>query len=291
MKAVASMVTTGGILADIGTDHAYVPIALVQRQKIKGAIAMDINEGPLARAQEHIRAARQEEYIQTRLSDGAEALLPNEADSILIAGMGGELILHILTEGESVCSTAKELILQPQSEIHKVREYLRQHQTYRKATPTQSILTITSNVVYGKKTGTTPDGRPGGTPFAPGANPMNGRDTKGAVAALASVAKLPFQHAHDGISYTFAVSPATLGKERDIQINNLVSLLDGYFTPDGGQHLNVNVFDRDLLLDAMEHPEKYPQLTIRVSGYAVNFVKLTREQQLDVISRTINSSL
>ena len=288
---MASMVTTGGILADIGTDHAYVPIALVQRQKIKGAIAMDINEGPLARAQEHIRAARLEEYIQTRLSDGAEALLPNEADSILIAGMGGELILHILTEGESVCSTAKELILQPQSEIHKVREYLRQHQTYRKATPTQSILTITSNVVYGKKTGTTPDGRPGGTPFAPGANPMNGRDTKGAVAALASVAKLPFQHAHDGISYTFAVSPATLGKERDIQINNLVSLLDGYFTPDGGQHLNVNVFDRDLLLDAMEHPEKYPQLTIRVSGYAVNFVKLTREQQLDVISRTVNSSL
>ena len=125
---MASMVTTGGILADIGTDHAYVPIALVQRQKIKGAIAMDINEGPLARAQEHIRAARLEEYIQTRLSDGAEALLPNEADSILIAGMGGELILHILTEGESVCSTAKELILQPQSEIHKVREYLRQHQ-------------------------------------------------------------------------------------------------------------------------------------------------------------------
>ena len=173
----------------------------------------------------------------------------------------------------------------------KFMDYLRQHETYRNAVPTQSILTITSNVVYGKKTGTTPDGRRGGTPFAPGANPMNGRDVKGAVAALSSVAKLPFHHAHDGISYTFAISPATLGKERGIQVDNLVSLLDGYFTPDGGQHLNVNVFDRDLLVDAMEHPEKYPQLTIRVSGYAVNFVKLTREQQLDVLSRTINHSL
>ena len=173
----------------------------------------------------------------------------------------------------------------------KFMNYLRQHETYRNAVATQSILTITSNEVYGKKTGTTPDGRQGGTPFAPGANPMNGRDVKGAVAALASVAKLPFHHAHDGISYTFAISPATLGKERDIQVSNLVGLLDGYFTPDGGQHLNVNVFDKDLLVDAMEHPEKYPQLTIRVSGYAVNFVKLTREQQLDVISRTINHSL
>ncbi|MBQ4622100.1 MAG: formate C-acetyltransferase [Bacteroidaceae bacterium] len=170
-------------------------------------------------------------------------------------------------------------------------EYLRQHETYRHAVPTQSVLTITSNVVYGKNTGATPDGRPAGAPFAPGANPMNGRDIKGAVAALSSVAKLPFQHAHDGISYTFAVSPATLGKSRDVQVANLVGLLNGYFTPDGGQHLNVNVFDRELLEDAMEHPEKYPQLTIRVSGYAVNFVKLTREQQLDVISRTINHAL
>ncbi len=173
----------------------------------------------------------------------------------------------------------------------KFMEYMRQHETYRHAVPTQSVLTITSNVVYGKNTGATPDGRHAGTPFAPGANPMNGRDAKGAVAALSSVAKLPFQHSHDGISYTFAISPGTLGKENDTQVTNLVGLLDGYFTPDGGHHLNVNVFDRELLVDAMEHPEKYPQLTIRVSGYAVNFVKLTREQQLDVLSRTINHSL
>jgi len=173
----------------------------------------------------------------------------------------------------------------------KFMEFMRQHETYRHAVPTQSVLTITSNVVYGKKTGATPDGRSAGVPFAPGANPMNGRDTKGAVAALASVAKLPFQHAHDGISYTFAISPSTLGKDNDSKISNLVNLMDGYFTPDGGHHLNVNVFDRQLLVDAMEHPEKYPQLTIRVSGYAVNFVKLTREQQLDVLSRTINHSL
>lgn len=173
----------------------------------------------------------------------------------------------------------------------KFMEFMRQHETYRHAIPTQSVLTITSNVVYGKKTGATPDGRPAGVPFAPGANPMNGRDVKGAVAALASVAKLPFQHAHDGISYTFAISPSTLGKDKETKINNLVNLMDGYFTPDGGHHLNVNVFDRELLVDAMEHPEKYPQLTIRVSGYAVNFVKLTREQQLDVLSRTINHSL
>lgn len=173
----------------------------------------------------------------------------------------------------------------------KFMDYLRQHETYRNATPTQSVLTITSNVVYGKKTGSTPDGRQGGTPFAPGANPMNGRDRKGAVAALASVAKLPFEHAHDGISYTFAITPSTLGKRPDDRVSNLVSLLEGYFTPTGGQHLNVNVFDRALLEDAMAYPEKYPQLTIRVSGYAVNFVKLTREQQLDVLSRTINEQL
>ncbi|WP_410207899.1 formate C-acetyltransferase [Fusobacterium sp.] len=173
----------------------------------------------------------------------------------------------------------------------KFMDYLRSHETYRNSRPTQSILTITSNVVYGKKTGNTPDGRRAGTPFSPGANPMNGRDTRGAIASLSSVAKLPFQHAHDGISYTFAISPGALGKTMDTKIENLVSMMDGYFTPQGGQHLNVNVFDKALLEDAMENPEKYPQLTIRVSGYAVNFVRLTREQQLDVLSRTVNSRI
>ena len=173
----------------------------------------------------------------------------------------------------------------------KFMNYLRTHETYRHSRATQSILTITSNVVYGKKTGNTPDGRRAGAPFSPGANPMNGRDTRGAIASLASVAKLPFHHANDGISYTFAIAPNTLGKTAEDRIENLVSMMDGYFTPQGGQHLNVNVFNRELLEDAMENPEKYPQLTIRVSGYAVNFVRLTREQQLDVLSRTINSKM
>ena len=175
--------------------------------------------------------------------------------------------------------------------MEKFMNYIRTHETYRNSKATQSILTITSNVVYGKKTGTTPCGRPAGTPFSPGANPMNGRDTRGAVAALASVAKLPFHHAEDGISYTFAITPGALGKSREERVENLVGLMDGYFTADGGQHLNVNVFDKALLEDAMANPEKYPQLTIRVSGYAVNFVRLTKEQQLDVISRTINGNM
>nr|WP_314993361.1 formate C-acetyltransferase [uncultured Treponema sp.] len=173
----------------------------------------------------------------------------------------------------------------------KFMNYLRRHETYRHAKATQSVLTITSNVVYGKKTGATPCGRCACEPFSPGANPMNGRDTNGAIASLSSVAKLPFEDIGDGISYTFAIAPNALGKETSNRVDNLTYLLKGYFTPEGGQHLNVNVFDRALLEDAMENPEKYPQLTIRVSGYAVNFIKLTREQQLDVLSRTINQSM
>lgn len=166
---------------------------------------------------------------------------------------------------------------------------IRKHKMYKNAIPTQSVLTITSNVVYGKKTGNTPDGRRAGEPFGPGANPMHGRDTRGAVASLSSVSKLPFEHANDGISYTFAITPNTLGKNIDEKKNNLVGLMDGYFMQTG-QHLNINVFDRNLLIDAMDHPENYPQLTIRVSGYAVNFIKLTKEQQLDVINRTITTT-
>ena len=167
---------------------------------------------------------------------------------------------------------------------------LKKQPTYRNSVPTMSILTITSNVVYGKYTGNTPDGRKAGAPFGPGANPLHGRDQNGALAVLNTIAKLPYKYSEDGISYTFAITPNTLGKNMDEKVKNLIALLDGYFVQ-LSHHINVNVFNRDLLLDAMDHPEKYPQLTIRVSGYAVKFTKLTREQQLDVINRTIHERI
>ena len=179
---------------------------------------------------------------------------------------------------DSVDIFAKEI-------THEFLTELKKHKTYRGAEHTLSVLTITSNVMYGKKTGATPDGRKAGEAFAPGANPMHGRDNKGAIAAIKSVTNISYKDCRDGISYTFSIVPGALGKSPETRINNLVAILDGY-SVSKGHHININVFDRELLEKAMQEPENYPQLTIRVSGYAVNFVKLSKSHQKEVIKRT-----
>jgi formate C-acetyltransferase len=223
------------------------------------------------------------------LSVAADSLSAIKFAKVSVVRDGSGLAIDYLTEGdfptfgnndERVDSIAGEL-------VRKFMERIREQQTYRDSIPTQSVLTITSNVVYGKLTGSTPDGRKVGEAFAPGANPMSGRDSSGPVASMCSVASLPYEYAQDGISYTFSIVPSSLGPEEGERAGKLVGMLDGYFGQ-GGHHINVNVMDRATLLDAIDHPDKYPTLTVRVSGYAVKFIQLTREQQLDVVNRTFH---
>jgi formate C-acetyltransferase len=223
------------------------------------------------------------------LSVAADSLSAIKYAKVKVVRDDTGLVVDYETEGDFPCFGNNDERVDDMAVdlVRTFMEKVRRQYMYRGALPTQSILTITSNVVYGKKTGNTPDGRRAGEPFAPGANPMHGRDKLGFLAAAASVAKLPYEDAQDGISYTCSWIPSALGRTPEERIENLANCLDGYFDATG-HHINVNVFERETLLDAMEHPEKYPQLTIRVSGYAVNFVKLTREQQQDVINRTFH---
>ena len=246
-------------------------------------------------AKQYITALNIIHYMHDKYSYEASLMALHDRDVIrtMACGIAG---LSVAADSLSAIKYAKVKPIRDEDglaiDFEIEGEYLH---TYRDAIPTQSVLTITSNVVYGKKTGNTPDGRRAGAPFGPGANPMHGRDQKGAVASLTSVAKLPFAYAKDGISYTFSIVPNALGKDDEVRKTNLAGLMDGYFhheaSIEGGQHLNVNVMNREMLLDAMENPEKYPQLTIRVSGYAVRFNSLTKEQQQDVITRTFTQSM
>ena len=202
------------------------------------------------------------------------------------------ITVDFITEGEFPCfGNSDERVDSLAHELtHEFITNLRKHAAYRRATHTMSVLTITSNVMYGKKTGATPDGRKAGEAFAPGANPMHGRDQKGALAAMASVANISYDDCRDGISYTFSIVPGALGKTEETRISNLVAILDSYAVHNG-HHINVNVFNREVLIDAMAHPEMYPQLTIRVSGYAVNFIKLSPDHQREVLSRTFYEAM